>query len=290
MKLVQHYNKISPELLASTKLQPGQTVKYRVKVSGMNGKRTSTPLAPNLPAIPVSKNIPPADQIWDDNIKQFVTIGAIRNVKSTGNPAFYDITFRRASGGIITLRAGRVADQEIHSYMMLTDFNGSKPDRDPSKPILFTFIDEEKQAEVRTEARKNRRVALNTAADLSEEDVRTYTAARGLDEKRTMKILRAELEDFADVDPDGFMRFINSADTTVVAVINRAIKNNKIKFNSEQSRFEWPTGETVLAVARSGNDAIEELATWLRSNERGERVFQQLNTSSKKPVKNNQQA
>jgi len=289
MKKVKHFNELSPELLEKTKLKPGQIVHYKVHVTG-TGNKSTTRLAPGLLAIPVAKNVPPTDQIWDDNLKAFVTIGAIRNVKSNGNPAFYDLTFRRATGGRMTYRGGRVADQEIHSYMMLCDYNGSKPDRDPSKPILFTFIDEEKVAEAKIEARNSRRVALNTAADLSEDDVRMYVAARGGDEKRPLKTLRNELEDFADAKPDKFMAFINSASTSTNAVVNRAIRAQKIKFNSEQSRFEWTdSGEAILTVARSGADAVEELSLWLRTDIKGEKVFQLLNTSDKKPIKKSQQ-
>ena len=288
MKLVKHFNEVSKELLESTRLKPGQIVKYRVHVVGV-GKRKTTPLMPNVPAIPVSKNVPPSDQIWDNFANKFVTIGAIRNVKSNGSPAFYDLTFRRATAGIITLRGGRAADQEIHSYMMLTDYNGSKPDRDPSKQILFHFIDESKVAEVKSEGRKSLRVALNTAADLSEADVKTYIVARGGDEKRPLKVLRDELEAFAEAQPDKFMEFIANAQTTVTAVVQRALNNGKIKFNGEQSRFEWTNGEPILTVARSGRDANEELALWLRSDLKGEKVFQMLNTKPQ-PVKNNQQA
>ena len=289
MKLVKHFNQLSPELLATTQLKKDQVVKYRVYTVGV-GKRKVTPLMPMVPAIPTAKNVPPTDQIWDDFKKAFVTIGAIRNVKSNGNPGFYDLTFRRTSGGLIQLRGGRVADQEIHSYLMLTDFNGSKKDRDTSKPILFHFIDENAIAEKQSLSRKSLRIALNTAADLTEDNVRIYTSARGLDDRRPLGILRDELEAFAAANPDEFMKFVTSANTTVNAVVNRALKNDKIKFNAEQSRFEWPTGEPILTVARTGQDAIEEFALWLKTDLKGEKVFQLLNVSEKKPIKNNQQA
>ncbi len=289
MKLVKHFNNLSPELLATTKLERDQVVKYRVHTVGV-GKRKMTPLMPMVPAIPTAKNVPPTDQIYDQYKKEFVTIGAIRNVKSNGNPGFYDLTFRRTSGGMIILKGGRVADSEIHSYLMLTDYNGSKVDRDTSKPILFYFVDENKIAEDNSAARKALRIALNTAADLSEDNVRIFTAARGLDDRRKLSVLRDELEAFAAATPVKFMEFISSAQTTVNAVVQKAIKNGKIKFNAEQSRYEWPTGEPILTVARTGQDAVEEFALWLKSDIRGEKVFQLLNVSDKKPIKNNQQA
>ncbi len=289
MKLVKHFNNLSKELLDSTRLEKHQTVKYRVHTAGV-GKRKVTPLMPMVPAIPTAKNVPPTDQIYDQYSKQFVTIGAIRNVKSNGNPGFYDLTFRRTSGGMIVLKGGRVADQEIHSYLMLTDYNGSKPDRDTSKPILFYFVDENKIAEDNSAARKSLRIALNTAADLTEDNVRIYTAARGLDDRRKLSVLRDELEAFAASSPDKFMQFVSAAGTTVNAVVHKAIKNDKIKFNAEQSRFEWPTGEPILTVARTGQDAIEEFGLWLKTDLKGEKVFQLLNVSDKKPIKNSQQA
>lgn len=277
MKKTKLFNNVSPELIAKTKLKPGEQVVYRV--TGI----TQHPMDPSRWAIPSAKNVPVMDQIWDVKKEEYVDIAAVRAVDAEGNHSFHDLYFYGNQGGHMVLHGGRAADQEIHSYLALCNYNGSNPDRDPSKEIVFELVDEAAKSEKESKKRNLKREALNAAADLSPEDVRIYVAALGQDDTRKIEILRNYLEELADNDPSSFLDLINNKQAVIKATINRALSKGVITFDAEQSRFSWPNGEAILTTARTtGGDAVDELLSYCVSSAKGEKVYQTIQSKSKK--------
>jgi hypothetical protein len=277
MKKTKLFNNVSPELLKNTKLKQGEQVVYRIHNIERN------PMDPTKWAIPSVKSVPVSDQIWDEKLQEFVDIAAVRSVDSEGNHSFHDLYFYRQQGGYMILHAGRATDQEIHSYLMLCNYNGSNPNRDTTKEIIFEMVDEGKKSEVEMKRRNTRREALNIAAELSPEEVKNYIAALGQDDTRKIEVLRNELESLADNDPSEFLDLINNKQAIMKATINRALKKGVISFDEEQSRFSWPTGEAILTVSRStGGDNVEELISYCVSSAKGEKVYQTIQSKSKK--------
>lgn len=277
MKKTKLFNNVSPELLAKTKLRPGEQVVYRV--IGIQPH----PMDPKRWAIPTAKNVPVTDQIWDSKKEEYVDIAAVRAVDPEGNHSFHDLYFYGSQGGHMVLYGGRATDQEIHSYLSLCNYNGSNPDRDQSKEIVFELVDEAAKSERESKKRNLKREALNAAADLNADDVRIYIAALGQDDTRKIEILRNYLEELADNDPASFLELINNKQATMKATLNRALAKGVISFDSEQSKFSWPNGEAILTTARTtGGDAVEELLSYCVSSAKGEKVFQTIQSKSKK--------
>lgn len=278
MKKSKFYNDVSPELLAKTKLKKDEIVVYRVSGIGPN------PMDPTKLAIPASKNVPVTDQIWDPVKEEFVDIALVKSVDAaSGEHKFHEVYFWGNQGGILMLRGGSAADQEIHSYLTLCNYNGSNPNRDQNKEIVFELVDESTTAEKDRKTRNQKREALNIAAELSPDDVKIYVAALGADDTRKIEVLRNELEILADNDPQGFLDLVGNKQSTMKAVINRALSKGTIVFNVEQSRYEWPNKEAILTVSRTtGNDAVEELVSYCVSSAKGEKVYQTINSKSKK--------
>lgn len=278
MKKTKFYNDLSPELLSKTKLKKDEIVVYRVSGIGPN------PMDPSKLAIPASKNVPVTDQIWDPVKEEYVDIALVKSVDAaTGDHKFHEVYFWGNLGGILMLKGGSASDQEIHSYLALCNYNGSNPNRDTNKEIVFELVDENTTAEKERRTRNAKREALNIAADLSPEDVRVYIAALGGDDSRKLDVLRNELETLADRDPKAFLDLVGNKQSTMKAVINRAVSKGVILFNSEQSRYEWPTGEVILTVSRTtGSDAVEELVAYCVSNAKGEKVFATIQAKGKK--------
>lgn len=276
MKKTELYNQLSASMIEKTKLKPGQTVTYRL----CNIQPSS--LDPSRMAIPAAKNVPPIDTIYDEEKGEYVDIAAVRAVDGQGNHTFHEIFFYSNMAGHIILTGGRSADQEIHSYLALCNYNNSKPDRDVTKEPIFELVDESAKAEKESRTRNLRREALNAAADLNPEDVKNYAAALGKDDTKSVAILRNELEEMADSDPKSFLDLINNKQTIVTATVNRAVKKGVILFNQEQSRFEWPNKEVILVVARTGSDAIDEFVSFCTSSAKGEKVFQTIQSKAKK--------
>lgn len=277
MKRTKLYNDLSPELIEKTKLKPGQQAVY--KVAGIQ----PNPMDPSKWAIPAAKNVPVTDEIWDEGKQEYVAIGAVKSVDADGTHSFHHLYFYGAQAGHMILYGGRAADQEIHTYLTLCNYNGSNPNRDQSKEIIFEFVDEGAKSEKERRSRNVKREALNAAADLSVDDVRNYTAALGQDDTQKIEILRNNLEEMADNDPQGFLDLINNKQAAMKATINRAINKGVINFDAEQSRFTWPNGEVILVVSRTtGGDHIEELLGYCVGNAKGEKVFQTIQSKSKK--------
>jgi len=276
MKKTEMYNQLSEKLIKATMLKPGQSVTYRLH----NIQRD--PFDTSRLAIPAVKGVPLIDTIWDEEKGEFVDIAAVRSVDGQGNHIFHEINFYSNMAGHMILTGGRAFDQEIHSYLSLCDYNASKPNRDNTKEAIFELVDETATAEKESRTRNQRREALNAAADLSAEDVKTYASALGKDDSKAVSVLRNELEELADKDPGAFLDLISNKLAVVTATVNRAIKKGTILYNQEQSRFEWPNKEVILVVARSGSDAIDEFVSFCTSSPKGEKVLQTLQSKTKK--------
>ena len=275
MKQTKLYNAISKSLLDKTKLKPGQTVTYKLH------NITTAPMDPSRLAIPTYKNVPPIDQIWDEEKQEFVDIACVKSFDAQGNHTFHEILFTRAQAGHLILHGGRAIDQEIHSYLQLCNYNATNPNRDTTKEIIFEEVNEEAKAETLTRSRNKRREALNAAADLNVDEVRNFSAALGKDDTRPVAVLRNELEELADQDPQAFLDLIGNQQNAMKATINRAIKKGVIIYNEEQSRFEWPNKEAILTVAR-GTEAVDELVSFCVSSTKGEKVYQTISSKAKK--------
>lgn len=277
MKKTETLNNVSDALLQKTKLKRDEKVVYRVKSIARN------PVNPEEILIPSAINVPVMDQIWDDAKGEYVDIAAIQRISKDGNHLYHNIWFYGAQGGYMVLRGNVAAEQEIHSYLALCNFNASNPNRDMSKPEIFELVDESAKSESERKTRNLRREALNAAADLSVDEVRNYIAALGRDDNRKIEILRNELEVMADNEPKEFLDLVSNKQAAMKATINRAIAKNVIRFDPEQSRFTWANGEAILTVARStGSDAVDELISFCISSAKGEKVFQAVQSKAKK--------
>lgn len=258
-------------------LKPNEQVMFRV--SGIQ----QNPMDPTKWSIPAAKNVPPIDQIWDEEKQEFIDIAAVKNFNSEGDHTFHEIYFYGNQGGHLILRGGRAIDQELYSYLTLSNYNGSNPNRDESKEIYFTLVDEKSKSEQEIKVRNLKREALNISSDLSADDVKNYIAAMGQDDNRPITVLRNDLETLADNDPKSFLELVNNKQAVMKATLNRAIKKGIIVFDEEQSKFSWPNGEVITVTARTtGGDAVEDLLAYCVGNAKGEKVFQTIQTKSKK--------
>lgn len=274
MKKTKLYNNVSKETLESVKLAPGQKVVFRLL------NMAPAPMDPSRMAIPLYKRVPPIDQVWDEHLQDYVDIAAVRAVDAEGNHTFHDISFTKALAGHITLVGGRSGDQEIYSYLALTNHNSSKEGRDNTKEAIFELVDEEAKADKDIQVRNKKRDALNIAADLTPEQVRDYIAALGDDDMRPIKTLRNKIEEMADKEPEAFLELVNNKQAVMKATVNRAASKNAIIFNEQQSRWEWPNKEAILTVSRSA-DAVQELVSFCVSSEKGEKVYETIQSKSK---------
>jgi hypothetical protein len=277
MRKTEEYNNLSEKKIKSATLKRGEIAVFRSAAIQRH------PFMPEEVVIPTYQGVSPVDQIWDEELQEYVDIAAIKTVKPGGEPEFHEIAFTKIGAGHIILKGDSAGDREIYSFMFLSNFNGSNPDRNTDSPIMYTMIDEIKKSEVERKGRNFKREALNIAADLSADDVRVYSAALGRDDSRSLEVLRNELELLADRDPQGFLELVNNKQSTMKAIINRALLKGVLSFDNERSMFTWPNGEVILTVARAtGQDAVDELIAFCISSAKGEKVYQTITAKSKK--------
>lgn len=277
MKKTELYNNVSPELLNQFKLKPGEQVVYRVAGIQPN------PMEPDKWAIPAVRNVPVTDEIYDSIAEKYVSIAAIKSINADGTSIYHQLYFFGSQGGHMILLGGRADHQEIHSYLSLCNYNGSNPNRDESKEVIFELVDEVAKSQKESKKRNLKREALNSAADLSADDVRNYIAALGQDDTQKIEVLRNKLEELADNDPEEFIALISNKQAAMKATINRALAKGAIIFDAEQSRFSWPNGEAILTVSRTtGGDNVDELISFCISGAKGEKVYQTLQSKAKK--------
>lgn len=276
MKKAPNFNQLPEEVVKKTFLKPGEKVLWRTTKGGPN------PLNPQEWLIPAAVQVPPIDNIYLPETGEYIQIAAIERVDPTGNHKFYDLWFEKAQAGQIYITGGRAIDQEIHTYLSLCNYNGSNPNRDTSKDIIFEIVDEERAAKEGSKKRNLKRDALNIAADLQASELKDYAAALGRDDTRPTAVLRAEMEELADMNAQAFMDLVNNKSVVVKATLNRAISQGRIIFDPVQSRYAWDNGEPIVTVAKT-SVAIDELVAHCVSSAKGEKILELL--KSKKPQK-----
>lgn len=276
MRKTDLFNNVSDSLLEKTKLKKDEIVRYRIISTARH------PLTGEF-IIPSAVSIPATDEIWDQELQEFVNIAAIDRISPDGSVSFENIWFYGSDFGILTLAGGSAKAQNLHSYLALSNYNASNPNRNTQVEPFYELMDENAKSETERKTRNLKREALNIAADLSIDDVKTYIAALGKDDTRKVEVMRNELEMFADRFPKEFLELMDNKQATLKAVINRALNKNIITFDVEQSRFSWANGEVIVTVSRSTQgDNVEDLLTYLISSTKGEKILQTIQSKLKK--------
>ena len=72
------FNNVSEALLKETLLKKGEQVVY--KVVGIQ----PDPMNPGKWSIPAAKNVPPTDQIWDEEKQEYIDIAAVKTFDAEG--------------------------------------------------------------------------------------------------------------------------------------------------------------------------------------------------------------
>jgi hypothetical protein len=281
LKKVLHYNNVSKELLASVpKLQKGKPARFRSSVIAPDSNNPRRFRGPSI------DNILTKDTIWDPHQERFVEIAycdQTANNKGESFAVFKTITFR-APLGEITCHAG-VADEEyLYYFLMLSNQNSNKEDRDVTKPIKYYVVDEEKNAKEKRKERNKKLDALTKATSLSPDEIRDFIAATGGNDKDELEILREKVESWADSKPEEFLKLVSDVNANLKATVKRALDKGVITFDKEQLQFSWGnSGEKILSVSRSqGTDHLKEFVETVMTDKRYDKVIPSIRTALKK--------
>lgn len=271
MKVTKLYNRVPANLLEKTKLKKGEKAVYKL------ANLQKDPMNPERWAVPVSVRVKPTDDIYDSETNEYYSIAAVKSVSAQDEHSFYDIFFTKGNAGILELEGGRATDQEIHSFLFLSDYRANKEGRDATKEALYVLVDEKKKADEDRRVRNQMRDAMNAAAEMKPQEVRDFTAVLGRDDKRDLSILRDEVESYAQNHPKEFLETYNNKQNPMKATLKRALDKGVILFSSEENKFTFPDGEVICVVARAtDNKHLDGLIAHCVSGKKGEAIYQRI--------------
>lgn len=228
---------------------------------------------PNHYIFPTLVNVPAMDRIFDPKTQKSYDIACIKRIKSNGDVEFHEINFEGHTGCRIILNGNNPTHVHVYDYLMMSNFNRSNPNRDPSVQPIFELVDDIQQASDRLRRRHMLREALNRAADMPDRDVKILVAARGHDDSRPMQILRDLISDWAEKDPEAFMKEEVNKKGYFLATIKRALRHDVIKLDKRNNTFKWADNNEKIFQAHRGSDAGESFTEFLLESETGDMVM-----------------
>ena len=266
MKKIENVNDVD---VSHLKLKKGEVRIFK----GLRHKKDKSSLAGIL--IPSAISIPKRDVIIvGDEIQD---IAAIRNIGINGNVAYHSLWLRKEAGGVISCVGGRIADQEIFEYLMLSNYRKGNPNRDPSYKEIYELVDVQADAKTTRATRTQKLKAMNYATEMTDEEVLTFAAASGWG-KDQVEIQRNRIEIMSETDPVHFLKIASNRQNNIKADIKNALDKGFITFDKPSSKFTWTNnGELITTVPRStkGNH-LDGILHFIINSDHGEAVYQEV--------------
>lgn len=150
-------------------------------------------------------------------------------------------------------------------FLSKTDLNGSKPNRDKSKSILFKLYAPEKEAiqsmetdEILTEAKYYIHESMKT--ERGQNKMVQYAEVIGISTSgRTLAEIKFDLMQRANFNPKKFLEGLEDPNNKNKSIILEAIKAGVL--NKIDNRIQWTESNTDLIVAPIGQDPVDLLVS-----------------------------
>lgn len=237
-------------------------------------------------AFPKERAIPTTDRIYiepelGEEYGKVIDIRFCRNDKEI----FVDKQSPSAKKGSITAKRGFVFANESEvtkmKYLDICNYNGSNPNRDTSKPVIFFEVKEGEMAKDELKARFRLGEVYQMVETMHPEKVRALCEILDLNSvSNSIDDLRYELIAYAERNIDGFYNVLQSDDTEVKMVIAKAFKLQYL-YRSGQHIKMSPSNRVVLAI--TSNKVMDELFDFFMSN-KGKETFAQLKARIETPA------
>lgn len=213
---------------------------------------------PNRMTSPAGENVPNIDTIYDP-FDEEEPYKIMKYVRSTGTDVNGNLT--ELLGDIDFVKPGFIyvdaqRQRNLYIHMERSNFNGSNPYRDTTKPIIFTKVDKvrtAKEEKILLES-KDDAVAklreLNATVDGKKELVSFYASTGGnpLDDA---DLMYTNIRKMVEANPDAFLSAIGSEKTKIKSDLAAAVTAEMIEFLDQKSQWIWKKERTeILPVAR----------------------------------------
>lgn len=242
----------------------------------------------------VSVHVKNFDSIIDPETRELVAIECVASQSTqmvdgvaTIRTIRQDIFFYRSNNGYITIAPGSDANMNLYQYLMICNANASNPNRSKVNPPLFELVDHEVDAKTELEKEdvlfEARLFVKEATFDKLKELAPTFKLDVNLPEAQLRLAMNAE----AKSHPTKFI-FNSAPDATTVVrtTVEKAVKLECIKFNSESNQWiNINKGEDSVLLQVEVvdiNDPVGALVTYLFSESM---ILGKLNNKIKKKEK-----
>jgi hypothetical protein len=188
--------------------------------------------------------------------------------------------------GILTLDMEHQPDQDAFMFLeMHPKLEGGKF-RDNNEMAVFSRIDDLKEAKTALTSKQNRANAMFVATQMTAAEVKDFACAMGWSETDELEIIRNNILEIADNDPEWFKNFLNNKSLEYRAVVKRAMDNNLIAWQPVESKFVWVSnGQTIATLDRvENNKVLDRMSDWIVSSKNGHEVYNKLKAMLKQPA------
>ncbi len=292
------FNDVSEELKATiTPLQKGETKTYRLPVpviqdmvKDMKGTKFLKKSAnQNGYTWPMSSQIPTKDEIVDPFTGNICPIGVVRSYDTkTETIEVFPLILEQHRDGFVIITQGHVGMERFYAFMELTDYNGSKKDRDVTKPVYFYEVNAKADAEKRNKITDALTEELYAIKNMEVSELKLFCVNLKWDVVNTDPgVLKSNLKDFAILHPGVISTMYNNkAKMENLQLIRQAMDAGVLTENGLENKYTLTkSGKDIATFTRmDGKELIEQFAEWLGSHADGAKVKTSLKSQMQAKV------
>jgi len=287
LEATAHFNNLSDKLRneLTTKIKSfGSSVRYKFNISTPNpdpSKYNGDTVWPNMYTLdPIKFEI--IDPYETTSSKRAKLIAYVTEVDEKGIPSrFKKIQVKGGDKGVINLDPLRNEDDfnmalliELHPKLKGGMFS------DPNRVQIVERIDYDSLATEQRKIRSARKIAMDVAEKMSDEEIIQFSDAMLWDSTERPNVLRNKVEEMAEKEPQLFNDLVNSKKMKYQAAIKRAVDNKVFNYDPVDAKLIWASTGQVIVTLGSVNDGrsdYERFAEWfMTAGKKADDVYNKL--------------
>jgi len=166
-------------------------------------------------------------------------------------------------------------EKQLLDFMMTTDYNGSKKDRDTSKPIRFYLVDSGEGLKDTVRKKKEAFKLQEWCFNGDWDDVQAYARVLGIPMDLESSEIRYNLSLMAERDPDKFLKGRDNPSNKRKHLVLKAIDKGFLTVDVTTRSVLWANGVTPLSVAPPNIDPVDKFVESTFTTQ-GEKVYEAL--------------
>lgn len=243
----------------------GKRVRYKFNISNPNpdpSKYNGDVIWPNVysldPTVFTIKD-------YDGKVKKVALVEQeIQNDRGGKEYRFRKVKVKAGARGILELNLEDNQD-DVYTSMLLElhpKLTGGKF-LDKQKQQVFSRVDEKAAATEQRSQRSIRKLAMDTAEKMSDEEVVEFADGMTWDSTEELSVLRNKIEDLAEHSPELFNDKVNDKKIKYQAAIKRALDRKIWQYDPIGGKLTWEsTGQVIIVIPSNDGIPYDGLATW----------------------------